>query len=200
MADWYRKTEWSEVIAAEFETRLARSRTQKAQYLSLQGQALIATNPRVAVGLLERAVALNDEFETTRAAGYLAQARLALGEIDGALAAYEFALGAQLRQPNIVGGAAADYAFVIGWFERRDRLDAALPIVEAIPTVSVFGPDPQMLATRALVFDLAGRRGEARQAAEAALPHFDMLGDADALGISVSGLRERLADIVEAAA
>ena len=111
MADWYRKTEWSEVIAAEFETRLARSRTQKAQYLSLQGQALIATNPRVAVGLLERAVALNDEFETTRAAGYLAQARLALGEIDGALAAYEFALGAQLRQPNIVGGAAADYAF-----------------------------------------------------------------------------------------
>lgn len=200
MADWYRKTEWSEVIAADFEARLARSRTQKAQYLSLQGQALIATNPRVAVGLLERAVALQDRFETTRAAGYLAQARLALGDINGALAAYEFAMEAQLRQPSIVGTAAADYAFVVGWFERRDRLDAALPIVEAIPTESVFGPDPQMLATRALLFDLAGRRDEARQAAEAALPLFETLGDADALGISVSGLRERLATIVEAAA
>lgn len=200
MADWYRYTEWSEGIAAEFETRLARSRTQKAQYLSLQGQALIATNPRVAVDLLERAVALNDEFETTRAAGYLAQARLALGDIDGALAAYEFALEAQLSQPNIVGTAVADYAFVVGWFGRRDRLDAALPIVEAIPSESVFGPDPQMLAARALVFDLARRRDDARQAAEAALPLFEILGDADALGLSVSGLRERLTAIVEAAA
>src|SRR5687768_2981782 len=114
MVDWYRKTEWSEGIAAGFETRLARSRSQRAQYLSLQGQALIATEPRVAVGLLERAVALNDGFETTRAAGYLAQARLALGDVDGALAAYEFALEAQLRQPNIIGAAAADYAFVVG--------------------------------------------------------------------------------------
>ena len=47
MTEWYRNTEWSDEIAAEFERRIERSRTQKAQHLSLQGYHLIRNHPEI---------------------------------------------------------------------------------------------------------------------------------------------------------
>lgn len=38
--DWYRSRTWSEEIAAEFEKRLSRARTQRCQYLKIQGATL----------------------------------------------------------------------------------------------------------------------------------------------------------------
>jgi hypothetical protein len=198
MPDWYRNTEWSDTVAEAFEARLARSRGQKAQYLSLQGQALIATAPTVAAELLERAVAMGDAFETPRALGHLAQARLAGGNVEGALTAYEEALEAQAAQPNIVGAAPADYAFVVGYFRRAERLSATLPIAEALPIDGVFGPDPQVLATKAMVFELAGWAEQAKTAAVAALPLLEETGEGDAMGISLADLRKRLAAIAGA--
>ena len=70
MTEWYRNTEWSDEIAAEFERRIERSRTQKAQHLSLQGYHLIRNHPDVARDLLTRAVEIGDVHETVRARSF----------------------------------------------------------------------------------------------------------------------------------
>jgi hypothetical protein len=79
MPDWFRNTEWTAEIAAGFETRLARSR-DKAQYLTIQAYTLIATHPEVAAGLARRAIALEDEAQTARAALYLGTALMVAGK------------------------------------------------------------------------------------------------------------------------
>ncbi len=200
MTDWYRNTEWSPAIGEAFEARLARSRSQKAQYLSLQGMALVPKHPEVAASLLRRAIELDDPFESVRALATLAQAHLALGNVEEALESYETALGRQIAQPNIVSVQPADYLFVIGYFRAESRMLGAVAIAEAMPDDGIFGPDPQIIAAKAMVFDLAGLTAEAGAAAAKALPMFEGLGDAEALGVNVAELRERLAKIAESAA
>lgn len=195
MTDWYRNTEWSDEIAADFETRIARARAQKAQHMSIQGQALIARRPDVAEDLLARAVALGDEFETPRALASLAQARLALGNVDGALEAFEQALERQLALPNVISFQPADYLFLIGYFEREERLPAALPIADTLTDEGLFGPDPQVFAAKALVYQLAGRTAEATSYARQALPLVEEMGEAVGLGIDIGALRQRLASL-----
>ena len=194
--EWYRNTDWSDDIAADFERRLARSRHQKAQNLSLQGYHLIARHPAVARSLLERAVALDDRFETPRALANLAMAQLALGEFDAALDTFERALDRQQSQPNNVAVHAADYVFLVGAFARKDRLLIAEPMANAMPDESIFGPDPQFLAAKALVFALAGRDAEARAAAAKALPLWADMPDATAFGIDLADVRRRLESLV----
>jgi tetratricopeptide (TPR) repeat protein len=198
MADWYRNTQWSPAIAEDFEARLARSRSQKAQYLSLQGMALVPKCPEVAASLLRRAIEMGDPFETVRALATLAQAHLALGNVEGALEAYEAALGRQIEQPNIVSVQPADYLFAIGYFRAESRMPGAVAIAEAMPDDGIFGPDPQIIAAKAMVFDLAGRTAEASAAAAKALPMFEGLGDAEGLGVNIAELRRRLMEIAEA--
>ena len=92
---------------------------------------------------------------------YLALAQLALGEVDDALDTYEAALERQLAQPRNIAVHPADYAFLVGMFDRTDRLPVAVPIADALPDDGLFGPDPQVLASKALVFALAGRHEDA---------------------------------------
>lgn len=192
MTAWYRNTEWNDEIAADFEKRLARSRHQKAQNLSLQGHALIPRHPRVARELLTRAVAFDDPHETPRALAFLALAHLALGDIEGALASYETALERQAAQPNLIAVQPADYLFLIGVFRRAERLAAALPLADTMPDGTLFGPDPQVHAAKALVYDMAGRADEARAHAALALQLMETLPDATALEIDIGRLRRRL--------
>ena len=193
MAEWYRNEDWSEAIAKDFERRLARSRSQKAQYLSLQAYHLLARHPDVARDLAQRAVDLNDEFETARALSFVALANLALENIDGALDAYESGLRYQMDHPGICAVQPVDYAFVVGIFGRTDRLPAALPIIEALPDEGVFGPDPQISAAKALVFALAGMEGQARYHAAQALRLMKEIPEVASLGIETGELRGRLA-------
>ena len=192
MTDWYRNTDWSDEIGEEFERRLARSRSQKAQSLSLQGYALIPKHPDVAQSLLMRAVAIDDEYETARARGFLAMAQLAIGDIDAALRSYESALDLQTRQPNIVAVQPADYIFVVGVFERQDRLAAAELIADALPDEVLFGPDPQLFAAKALVYALIGRTKDTDRYAHLALSLMADMPDTSALGIDLKNLKGRL--------
>ncbi|GGD57664.1 hypothetical protein GRI62_01995 [Erythrobacter arachoides] len=192
MTAWYRNVDWSDAIAADFERRLARSRHQKAQNLSIQGSHLIARHPAIAHRLLARAVAMEDAHETPRACAGLALASLALGDVDGALTAYETALEWQMRNRGTVAVHPADYAFLIGLFERSDRLAAALPIIDTLPDEAMFGPDAQVLCAKALVGAMAGRTDHARGYAEQALPLMEDMPDVAALGISTGTLRARL--------
>lgn len=192
MTAWYRNTEWNDQIAADFEKRLARSRHQKAQNLSLQGHALIARHPDVARELLTRAVAFDDPHETPRALAFLALAHLALGDVGAALETYEAALERQAAQPNLIAVQPSDYLFLVGIFSRAERLPVALPIADALPDQTVFGPDPQVHAAKALVYEMAGRWSEARTHAGLALPLMEAMPDVTALEIDIGRLRARL--------
>jgi len=195
MTAWYRNEDWSDAIAGDFERRLARSRHQKAQNLSLQGYHLIPRHPDVARELLVRAVEIGDVFETPRALGFLATAHLALGELDDALAAYERAMELQIANPTITAVQPLDYIFLVGVFERFDRLATAEPIADALPDESLFGPDSQVFAGKALVYHLCGRTDEARRYASLALPLMEDMPDVTALGVDIGDLRRRLQEL-----
>ena len=192
MTAWYRNTDWNDEIAADFEKRLARSRHQKAQNLSLQGHALIARHPDVASELLRRAVAFDDPHETPRALAFLALAHLALGDVDGALETYEVALARQARQPNLIAVQPSDYLFLIGLFRRAERLPVALTIAEAVPDETIFGPDPQVHAAKAMLYEMAARLTQATRHAALALGLMELMPDATALQIDIGALRKRL--------
>lgn len=192
MTEWYRNSDWTDEIAADFEKRLVRSRHQKAQNLTLQGYHLIARHPAVACDLLQRAIALDDAFETPRALAFLATAQLALGNVDGALEAYEAALERQIAVPNIIAVRPVDYLFVVGIFGRADRLAAAVPTADALPDEGLFGPDAQTFAAKALVFDLSGRTDDASRYAALALPMVAEMPEVSELGIDLGDLRRRL--------
>jgi hypothetical protein len=193
MSDWYRNEAWDEPIAAAFESKLSRSRN-KAQYLSLQGYALIARYPASAKELLQRAVALDDYHETVRALAFLALACLASGDVDGALEAYEAGFERQSAQPNIVAISVADYAFAVGYWRRKDRLPVVEPLADSLPVDDIFGPNAQSAAARAMVRDMMDHPG-AGEDARLALELFADVPDAAALGVSIADLRGRLETI-----
>ena len=191
--DWYRNRDWTPEIETAFEQRIARSRAQKAQHLMLQGQALIANHPGIAVDLLKRSIALENEFHLNQANCYLALARLALGEIEAALQAYEAALEAQLRFRFVRSSAPLDYAFAVAWFGRSERYSAALPMLEAMKPSVFPGADLQAHAAHALILDQLGRAEDARTSAKAALADMpEGLDEAAWAGISFGQLRDRL--------
>lgn len=195
MTAWYRNEDWSDAIAADFERRLARSRHQKAQNLSLQGYHLIPRRPAIACQLLTRAVEIGDDSEAPRALGFLATAHLALGEVDSALDAYERAMKLQIANPTIIAVQPADYLFVVGIFGRLDRLAVAEPIADTLLDEGPFGPDAQVFAGKALVYDLCGRTDDARRYAARALPMMKDLPHVAALGVDIGNLHRKLQDL-----
>lgn len=197
---WYRNRDWDAAIAGAFEAKIARGRAQRAQHLMIQGQALIERHPDVAVGLLQRSIARDDECHLNQANCYLAMAHLALGEVDAALAAYVAALEAQLRVPNIRSSAALDYAFVVAWFARADHYPTALPILAAIKPSRFPGADFQALAAHALILADVGSDDDARDRARAALADapVEPEGEGEAWGgISMADLHRRLEAIAD---
>lgn len=197
---WYRNKDWNAEVEAEFEQRIARGRTQKAQHLMLQGQALIERHPDVAARLLERSIGCNDEFHLNQANCYLAMAQLALGNIEAALLAYEAALEAQLRVRFVQTSAPLDYAFAVAWFGRAERYPVALPILEAVQPSIFPGANLQADSARALILADLGEAEEARGRAVTALADFPDIGDAEPewAGVNLAELRRRLESIAAA--
>ena len=136
MTDWYRNTEWNSEIAEAFEARLARSRSQKAQYLRIQGVTLASSHPDVAIDLLERCASIGDDFETAPALASIATIWLGRGELEPALAALERATIQEERVPDVSTNAPRDFCFLVTLHEQTDRYDRALRILRWLPPVS----------------------------------------------------------------
>jgi tetratricopeptide (TPR) repeat protein len=162
MADWFRNTEWNAEIAAGFETRLARSR-DKAQYLTIQAYTLIATHADVAAELARRAIALEDEAQTARAALYLGTALMVAGKPDEAIDALGLALKAQARWPMFRTGAALDLALAIAVTSRRDEYNYAL---ELLAPERALRPDEREVTARLALALIESERGGSEDAAE----------------------------------
>lgn len=172
MADehWYRNTRWDTDIEASFNAKLSRSRGQKAQYLRIQGATLKDTHPIVAVELLNRCVAMDEEFHVAHAHLNIAEAYIALGDIESALKALEAAMDQEARFPMFRTSAPFDYCMLVAHYYRTERYDRALVILDHLGQGPFASTDFQAQAARALIYWELGELALARGAAEMALP------------------------------
>ena len=197
MSDWYRRTDWNAEIAADFEVRLGRARaSSRAQYLALQGQALLKGHPVEAEALLERAIAAGEPSEIPRAGCYLALSRVAQGKIDAAIDAYEKAIAAERRNPAFRSTAGVDQAFLIALFERRDLYAKAIEQLTMAARDDWSLAGLEALAAEAMIRDAGGEDGASQLASEA-LQLWPDVGQAAWAGISLERLRSRLEEIAK---
>lgn len=166
---WYRNIEWTPEIEAAFDTKLARTRRQKAQYLRIQGSILKDARPDIALKLLQRCIDTDEEFHVAHAHLDSAHAHIVLGDLDSAIESLEAAMEQERRFPMFRTGAPFSYCFVVAYHERRERYDAALAILDGLGSGSFASTDFEAEAARALILWERGRRCEARDAAGRAL-------------------------------
>ena len=199
MSDWYRRSDWNEEVSADFETRLARARpASRAQYLSLQGYALLATQPDQAEALLERAIALGEPSETPRAGCYLALARVALGKVDEAIQAYDVAISAERGNPAFRSSAGVDQAFLIALHDRKDLFGKALDQLAMAEGDNWSLAGLEALAAESIMRHARGEVLRARDFAREALELLpaDVAG-VEWAGVSFDSLRSRLESIAK---
>jgi tetratricopeptide (TPR) repeat protein len=170
--DWYRNTEWSAETESAFRTKLSRSRSGRPQYLRIQASYLADRFPLAALKLIDEYFETGDEFDVPTAWCARAEAYLALGEIDEAVAAYKAALGWEEGHPHHISTAKYDLPTLVAQRGLSSEYDYALSIL-----ATRFSPmDHQFPSTRflwngssALILSELGRLAEAREFAERAL-------------------------------
>ena len=139
-ADWFRNTDWSATIEAEFNENLSRAR-RKEQYLRIQASTLARTNPEVALRLLDRYFELPDNFDHAQAHVDRAAAFLALMRIDDALDSYEDALARESEFPKLRTEAYLELPFQIAVLRLRNRYARALEVLRTNQSRLMFPVD-----------------------------------------------------------
>lgn len=170
--DWYRNTHWDAETEAAFRTKLARSRTSRAQYLRIQASYLTGNYPEKALQLIDEYFDIGDSFEVPMALCARAEAKLALGKADEAVAAYKQALDWEEANPHHISTARIDLPMLVATDRISNEYDYALDIL-----ATRFKPmDHQFPSTRymwngscALISHEQGQTTEAREFAERAL-------------------------------
>ena len=170
--DWYRNKDWSGATEAAFRARLSRSRSARPQYLRIQANYLADRYPLAALGLIDEYFETGDEWEVPNAHCVRAQACLALGKADEAVAAYKRALAWEDARPRHISNARLDFPQLVASARIASEYDYALEILES--RFQAF--DHEFPFTRyvwsgscALIAHETGRAAEAREHAERAL-------------------------------
>jgi len=202
MADWFRNKTWSEAIEVGFEAKLARAR-DKSQYLKIQGYELLTVDPAVAARLLDRCASIDDHWRAD-ALLYLGQARLQLGDLDGAVEALDAAIEQERRVTWARTGARSDLALIVSFYKFTHRYSDVLPYL-ARSNLDLKAASAEDLAAEAMILADVGEAGRARSLASEALRWLDGLteGGDDQLksaigpgtGISAAALVSRLKPI-----
>jgi hypothetical protein len=80
--DWFRQANWTEQIEREFFVKLAKTRTQRDQYLAIQAMTLANAQPEVALRLVDIYFKTKTtSFNDVRALDARARANQALGRV-----------------------------------------------------------------------------------------------------------------------
>ena len=201
--DWFRRTDWNPGIEADFERHLRRAR-DKVQPLKIQAAVLVETRPDVAVLLLERYFESDDALFLADAFRTQAKARLALGDIAGAVDSYSKALSREAEFPHLKTNSFVEYPLLIAEHGLTDHYADALRVL-AVRRVDVAFPVQRFMwhAARALI--LSAQReptqaaGEARIALAAADESSSGFRDHESLGRvgkQYRELRDRLRGLV----
>lgn len=168
---WYSNTTWNEEIEAAFFERLKRARYHKPHYLRLQARTLTRTHPQVALRLLDL------YFNTGQQTAFLALAHvdranayIALGQIDAAIAALQTALAREVVFPNVATRACFQLPKLVVIELRRDLYPRAREILDDASSRIAFPVDKyEHYGARALLLHDLHHFESAREYAELAL-------------------------------
>ena len=167
--DWFRNEKWNADVARRFEEKLGRAR-RKAQYLRIQASVLAATDPLVALQLLDRYVAMADTFDHAQAHVDRATALTVLGRIDEAADAYEAALAREAEFPKLQTQAYLQLPMLVASKELRARYGRAIDVLDQNVDRLMFAVDHFLWhASRALILVGQGDRGASVLHAQSAL-------------------------------
>jgi tetratricopeptide (TPR) repeat protein len=169
---WFRNSTWNTEIAMRFEEKLRRARN-KEQYLRIQAGYLSISRPTVALDLLERFLAMPNQWDRAQAYVNRAQALLALERLADAIESYESALAREAEFPNLLTPAYLELPVLIVERSRLDLYDRALAILSSHASRLTFAVDRfQFHAVHAVILeskgDVTSARIHANQALEAA--------------------------------
>jgi hypothetical protein len=145
MGDWYRNLDWNDEIETDFFARLARSKSQRDQYLMLQALYLSESHPSVSLRLVDLYFdTRTDDFHDDRARRAAAAAHFALGGHVAALDAYLETLdGDDSSERNLHVSSPIEFAFLAARFRSKGHYKAAL-----IQLSSIAIPAPSQLDSR----------------------------------------------------
>jgi tetratricopeptide (TPR) repeat protein len=168
--DWFRNRNWNDEIAAQFEAKLKRAR-RKGQYLRIQACTLARSEPGVALELLERYFAQEDDrCDDAQAHVDRATALLSLGRVNEALDSYEDALRTEAKVPNMLTQAYIELPYAVSVRGVRSRYDRALEILQNHRKRLMFPVDYfKWNAAQAIIAGSTGNRDTAKEFASAAL-------------------------------
>jgi tetratricopeptide (TPR) repeat protein len=167
--DWFRNTSWDVEIEAAFQKKLARAR-DKSQYLRIQASTLASNHPAVALRLLDQYFALGEHFDLAQAHTDRATAHLSLGQLDGAIQAYESALSREASYPKLQTQAYLDLPFLVAAERLTQHYDRALSLLETHRDRPMFPVDHfRWNCAVALIRSDRGETPAAREAARSAI-------------------------------
>ena len=167
--DWYRNKEWNSNIAEAFTAKLKRAR-DKPQYLRIQASYLADKHPTVALELFDQYFSLGDTFDHSQANVGRAEAYIALGKIDNAIAAYEAALAFEAIKPNVLTQAYLALPFLVATKKLSDHYGSALEILNKHKDRLMFPVDHfQWCAAQSLIASASGLSAKAAEFARNAI-------------------------------
>ena len=175
--DWFRRTDWTPEVEADFDARLARARVaNRPQYLRIQALHLVQAGGelrlRKALELIDRFMSAPTDFDLAPAYDVRAKAHAKLGEDDAAFEAYRMSCEARRRKRTMGTDAYLEFGFLAIVRRRDDLYD------EAVRLLDEFGgqgsaPFPMQqykhYAIRAVASEALGDRSMARTQANLAL-------------------------------
>lgn len=168
---WYRNTHWSPDIEAHFRQRLARSRSQRDQYLVIQAIYLSRSHPEVALRLIDQYFdTRTGTFDEGRALTARAAAQEALGFFDDAVATYFRVLDLERARPSQQSDTRFALPYLVAtrglsqWYQEMLELPSNFDMSTPFP-VNLF----RLNAALAIILDSTGFASRARDFARKGL-------------------------------
>ena len=167
--DWYRNKEWNSIIAEAFSAKLKRAR-DKPQYLRIQASYLTEKYPTISLDLLDQYFALGEHFDHSQASVDRAEAYIALGQIDNAVAAYEAALAYEAVRTNVLTQAYLSLPFLVATKQLSKHYVRAVEILNKHKDRLMFPVDRfKWFTAQSLIASISGRPAEAAEFARNAV-------------------------------
>jgi tetratricopeptide (TPR) repeat protein len=176
--EWYRRKTWTPADRQEFFTRLNRCRSthNKAQYLSVQAEALRSIgNPESVVAALELIDLLLRDYPEpvvlARAYEVRAQCLSSQDNIQEAVAAYRNAFQTQRNEPSFRGPAHYDFAWMVATRQLTELYGEALAALDEFGEIDYMFPKScyRSSGSRAMIQSALGDHNAARESARIAL-------------------------------
>lgn len=133
--DWYRNSQWTPEIEAQFETRLGRSRGQRGEYLRIQALTLVDTlppeNAKVAIALAQRQLDLSPMgINAAQMHAVIAKAFITLCDTACAIDAFRCAVKCEQVRPNVRGYHYIDFAWYVATNCLAAHYDEVLAVMD----------------------------------------------------------------------